>query len=101
MRKSQSNSYDVLYFLVPLTDKQVDDINRLDGVYTVEFSQKLIDYNYRESDPALQENLRTPIKFKGRQLDDALTFNPSLHIETQPSVYPDLGFISTPNCTGL
>lgn len=96
VRKSQSNSYDVLYFLVPLTDKQVDDINRLDGVYTVEFSQKLMDFNYRENDPALQETLQTPIKVKGRQLDDPPTFNPSFQIETQPGVYPDLGFISTP-----
>ena len=96
VRKSQSKSYDVLYFLVPLTDKQVDDVNRLDGVYTVEFSQKLVDYNYRESDPALQENTQTPIKIKGRQLNDPPPFDPSFHLETQPNVYPDLGFISTP-----
>lgn len=96
VRKSQSNSYDVLFFLVPLTDKQVDDVNRLDGVYAVEFSQKFVNSNYRESDPDLQENSPTPIKIDRRNEVDTPIFNPSIDIETQPNVYPDLGFISTP-----
>lgn len=102
VRKSQSNSYDVLFFLVPLTDRQVDDIMRLDGVYAVEFSQKTVDDNYRESDADLQENPGTSIKIERRNLEQPDNierppiFDPGIVIETQTGVYPDLGFISTP-----
>lgn len=101
VQKSQCRSYDVLYFRVPLTDKQVDDINRLEGVYTVEFSQKVTNDNYHESDTDLQENLQPSIKVGGRGLEQSSAteppiFNPSINIQTQSNVYPDLGFISTP-----
>ncbi|MCJ1468647.1 hypothetical protein MMC07_007276 [Pseudocyphellaria aurata] len=107
VRKSQSNAYDVLFFLVPLTDNQVDDVNSLDGVYAVEFRQKLINSNDPESAPDLRENPQMPVKIQMRnpELPDPNEtpppftpplFTPNSNVETQLGVYPDLGFISTP-----